>query len=373
MNLKSKIVDHVKNIGGFKTSRKIVVFSVDDYGNVRLDSKEAKSRLISGGIKLKSHFDNFDSMETREDLEVLFECLTSVRDKNNNPAVFSPFALPCNIDFYRMKRNKYEEYIYENLDQTFQRLENQDHNAYGGTWRIWKEGIKLGLLRPQFHGREHLNLKVLSENLEKKDYITKLCLENYSYAGILNHVYPSISYTAAFDFWELEENKAFENIITSGVESFTEVFGYQPIQFNAPGATASSLINKYLFQNGIKFIDNPFLKSEHLGLGHYKKSLNYTGKNIYPGLTNLNRNVVFEPTEGSRDWVTFAMRQIEIAFKCKKPAIISSHRVNFCGNIDEGNRQIGIHSLKNLLKNIIGRWPDVEFLSSEDLCKIIRN
>jgi hypothetical protein len=373
VNLKSEIIDHIKNIGGFTTSRKIVVFSVDDYGNVRLDSKQAKSRLKYGGVKLISHFDNFDSLETREDLEVLFECLTSVKDKNNSPAVFSPFALPCNIDFYRMEQNKFEEYAYENLDRTFLRLENQHYHVYNGTWRIWKEGIELGLLRPQFHGREHLNLKVLSENLQNKDDITKLCLENYSYAGILNHKYPTISYTAAFDFWRIEENNAFESIIKSGVENFKEVFGYPPIQFNAPGATASSIINKYLFQNGIKFIDNPFLKSEHLGLGHYRKSLNYTGKKIYPGLTNLNRNVVFEPTEGSRDWVAFAMRQIEIAFKCKKPAIISSHRVNFCGNIDERNRQIGIHSLKMLLKNIARRWPDVEFLSTEELCKIIRN
>ena len=45
--------------------------------------------------------------------------------------------------------------------------------------------------------------------------------------------------------------------------------------------------------------------------------------------------------------------------------------MNFCGHIDTENRKTGIHALKNLLKKIVYKWPDVEFMSSEELGDLI--
>jgi hypothetical protein len=80
------------------------------------------------------------------------------------------------------------------------------------------------------------------------------------------------------------------------------------------------------------------------------------------------RNVVFEPTEDRGiDWIDFTLKQIETAFRWNKPAIISSHRVNFCGHIDEKNREKGLKSLEGLLQEIVKKWPDVEFMSADEL------
>jgi hypothetical protein len=80
------------------------------------------------------------------------------------------------------------------------------------------------------------------------------------------------------------------------------------------------------------------------------------------------RNVVFEPTEERGiDWVDFTLKQIENAFRWDKPAIISSHRVNFCGHIDKKNREKGLKSLESLLQEIVKKWPDVEFMSADEL------
>jgi len=80
------------------------------------------------------------------------------------------------------------------------------------------------------------------------------------------------------------------------------------------------------------------------------------------------RNVVFEPTEDRGiDWVDFTLKQIKTAFRWNKPAIISSHRVNFCGHIDEKNREKGLKSLEGLLQEIVKKWPDVEFMSADEL------
>ena len=70
--MKQTLLNHIKNIYGWKTKRKIIVISVDDYGNVRLDSKKARDKMDQAGLKILSRFDAYDTLETREDLEVLF-------------------------------------------------------------------------------------------------------------------------------------------------------------------------------------------------------------------------------------------------------------------------------------------------------------
>ena len=86
------------------------------------------------------------------------------------------------------------------------------------------------------------------------------------------------------------------------------------------------------------------------------------------------RNVVFEPTHNRGiDWVNYSLRQVEIAFRWNRPAIISSHRVNFCGHIDPNNRKKGISALKELLHKIVQKWPDVEFMSANELGDLILN
>jgi hypothetical protein len=67
------------------------------------------------------------------------------------------------------------------------------------------------------------------------------------------------------------------------------------------------------------------------------------------------------------------MKQIETAFRWNKPAIISSHRVNYCGHIDPNNREIGLSALKNLLDQIVNKWPDVEFMAADELLENLEN
>ena len=85
-----------------------------------------------------------DTLETRIDLEKLFNVLTSVKDQHGKSAVFTPYALPCNIDFEAMADNGFNEYSYELLPETYEKLALKDANAYKGTWGLWKEGIEQG-------------------------------------------------------------------------------------------------------------------------------------------------------------------------------------------------------------------------------------
>ena len=51
-----KIIANLKNSIGSKTNRKIIVFSVDDYGNVRLNSNDARINMDAAGMKVYSRF-----------------------------------------------------------------------------------------------------------------------------------------------------------------------------------------------------------------------------------------------------------------------------------------------------------------------------
>lgn len=67
------------------------------------------------------------------------------------------------------------------------------------------------------------------------------------------------------------------------------------------------------------------------------------------------------------------LKHIDIAFKWNKPAVISIHRLNFMGGLDVTNFERGLKHLSTLLKEIVKRWPDVEFMASEELGVLIQS
>ncbi len=370
--LKYNFILNAKNLVGWRTKRKIVVISVDDYGNVRLDSKKAREAMDREGLKVKNRFDALDTLETRDDLEMLYKALRSVSDKNGRHAVFTPFAMPCNINFEKMAETGYSKYHYELLPETYEKLSEMQPGAYRGTWDLWREGIDRGMMVPLFHGREHINLKLFEEKLANGDKEVLVALKNRSFTSISSGEYETISPMAAFDFWELEENERFKEVIRDGLNAFEKVYGYRSNHFNPPGGREHPVIHSTLKECGVKYIDTPFIKNEHQGKGRYKKVFNYTGKQNSEGQTYLVRNVVFEPTEDRGvKWVDYTLQQIEAAFGWNRPAIISSHRVNFCGHIDTENRREGIETLEELLQKIVKRWPDVEFMAANELGDLI--
>jgi hypothetical protein len=73
----------------------------------------------------------------------------------------------------------------------------------------------------------------------------------------------------------------------------------------------------------------------------------------------------------NKDWVNDCLKEIEIAFRWRKPAIISSHRVNYIGFLDPQNREKGLEQLEKLLEKMLRRWPEIEFMTSVELGDLI--
>lgn len=369
--LKRELFNHIKNVGGWSTRRKLVLFSVDDYGNLRIRNRDALESLRRGGLEVNQRFDCLDNLENAKDLSLLFELLQSVRDRNGKPAVFTPYALPCNIDFEGIAANGYSEYVHELLPVTYAKLAYEDAE-YRGAWELWKQGIELGILAPQFHGREHFNLAIFNNLLASGNKDLLSCLRNGSYVTVPAHSNYTSGWTAAFAYQAQAEIEAFPSIIESGIQAFNEVYGSLPKVFTPPAQHFPPSLDDQLVKWGFKAVDRAFRQTRNFN-GVPKKITHKQGLHS-DGLVQIVRNVVFEPTDPRGfNWVDYTFKQVEAAFRMGKPANISSHRVNFSGGIDETNREKGLAALKALLKKVVKNFPDVEFISVAELVDIISN
>ena len=370
--MRRQLLDNIKNIPGWHTAQKLVVFAVDDYGNVRLDSNTARDRMLASGVKLQGRFDHLDTLETRQDLEALLETLSSVTDSRGRHAVFTSYALSANPDLEAMSHGD-AGYQYEPLTRTFERLSADQPAAYEGTWALWQEGIRARLLKPQFHGREHLNVEVLERKLKAGDRVLKINFENHSMAGLGDEPsLPGVGFTHGFGLWERSEIDRHREIIADGLKLFEQVFGFRSETFTPPAQKLHTDLYPFVEAQGVRAIDKPLHCVRRLDRDKTVREFNRLGRRRGQGHVSIVRNVVFEPNnDPSFDAVGHALNQVATAFRWRKPAIISSHRVNFCGHIEEENRRFGLDALRRLLQGIAQRCPDVQFISADELVALI--
>ena len=366
--MKQTVLDNLKNLRGWRTPRKLVAFAVDDYANVRVDSREALERLNGAGLDLSSPFDHLDTVETRQDLEALFEVLDSVRDARGRPAIFTAYAMSANPDFGRILENG-EKYYYETVSETFSRLSSEQAAAYDGAWALWQEGMAKDLIQPQFHGREHLNVDLFEHKLNQRSPDVMANLGNKSLAGITDDpAMPGVGFTHAFGLHDRSQLDRHRAILRNGLELFEKVWGFRSITFTPPAQKLHPSLFVVAEEGGVVSIDKPLRCVRAMGDGTQRREINRSGRQRGQDHVTVVRNVVFEPNKDMGfESVQRAMQQISAAFRWRKPAIVSSHRVNYCGHIDESNRKRALDQLGVLLRRITQRWPDVEFISVDQL------
>jgi hypothetical protein len=366
------VLRNLSNLPGWQTNRHIIVFESDDWGSIRTSSIEAVNRLITSGIdfvSLDAHRYSFnDTIETAEDLSALFDVLLSINDSNNKPAVFTAVSLVANPDFEKIRNNSYEQYYYEPFTITLSRSSECWHS-----FKLWKEGIKAGIFVPQFHGREHLNITAWMHAL-RNNHTETVKVFNEGMWGYVNKFYNRrrINYQEAFNIHEPGEVKLLEDILRDGLNLFEDLFGYRAKLFVAPNGPFPNSLEKSLAESGVLFITQSKIQNEPLGYGKNRRVFHYLGMRNKWGQIYLTRNCFFEPGSTEKtDWVDSCLHEIDIAFKWHKPAIICSHRVNYIGKLNIHNRQNGLKQLKELLTGIKNRWPDLEFMSSDQLGSLI--
>ena len=355
----------LKNWAGVSVKKKLVSFYVDDWGSVRTRSKKAVAYLKSKGIDMDNNrFSRYDSLASEEDLCALFDTLRQVKDKNGNSACFTAVMNPCNPNFEGIRENRFSTFISEPYTETLAKY------GYYQVPELWIEGFNEYIFYPMFHGTEHVSRSQLMKALRtgnKPDLWAFEC-DSVGVPGSNGGV------MQPYFIEKGDENPALAENIRYGLNEFEKIFDFRARQFRAGGDVISPALYPVLKDCGIEYLDETMYINRYLGDGHYQRCFNRTGKINGSGLKLLVRNCVFEPTFAPvSDAIPKCLQMIDAAFTMRKPAIISSHRVNYVGTIDENNRKTGLTQLALLLKEIVRRYPEIEFVNADELGDIIFN
>ena len=62
-----------------------------------------------------------------------------------------------------------------------------------------------------------------------------------------------------------------------------------------------------------------------------------------------------------------ALKEIRQAFRLRRPAVVTSHRINYVGGMHLQHRDRSLRLLDDLLGRIRTTWPDARFISSDRL------
>ena len=371
MNLKKKITRNLLNILGWKSDRKIVVIESDDWGTVRVSSKEAYNFFLKNNLPVdECPYNSYDMLESNEDMELLYETLFSVKDKNGNPALLTANNIVANPDFEKIKDAGFLQYYYEPFTETYNRYPN--HNK---VMQLYEEGIEKKMLLPQFHGREHVNVARWLKALQENDKAAHLAFDQQMFSVHAQRKPVVVNeWMDALDADSNDELNTKPRIIEEGLQLFRKIWGFRSASFIAPCYIWDSTLETVLATNGVQYLQGMAIQLEPLTEPGYR----YERKYHYQGQQNklkqhyLVRNAFFEPsTNPSFDWVSDCLNRIEVAFRWKKPAIISTHRLNFMGSLQPQNRDNNLALFSKLLQQVTQHWPEVEFMSSAQLGDLI--
>lgn len=358
----SKLFMHLKNIPGFKSKRNIVVIESDDWGSIRMPNNETYSKLLNKGIRVdQNNFTRLDTLATYKDLEDLFDVLSSVKDNNNENAKLTPFTCVTNPNFDFLIDNDFDSYKYELFTETLLRY-------YGSeVFDMWKHGIENNIFVPEYHGREHYNVPLLMAILKDqntdlieavKNHVVHIPIQSKRLESIKS-IYPTYFYETSAQI----ENLSYS--LMDGIDVFSRIFSIQPNCFGPPNGVFSKKLEQAFAGTNIKGIVVNRNRVEPSGDGNLTSSnflFKYGSSNL-TGQKYYRRNVKFEPVQSSYS-LNQTLSEINAAFKWKKPAIISSHRINYVGSLDSRHKYFALKELKQLLSTVMKAWPETVFLTS---------
>lgn len=353
------------NLSGNKIAEKLIIIESDDWGAIRTPSKEALSAFRKKGFSLTENIYNVDALESRTDLESLFEVLNSVKGSDGKAVKLTANAVMANPDFDKIKASDYQQYFYEKLTVTFSRYPEHQNNL-----ELWQQGMQEGIFQPQFHGREHLNYKRWLHALQSGDEGVRYTFKRgATYSGKADY-----NFMEAFDWDSPEDIPEQQEVIKEGLQMFREYFGTDAHSFIAPCYNWDPELEKVLAENQIHIIQG--IRNQYVptgSFGNYHPVRHHFGESNSHGTRYNIRNCFFEPSMNpNKDWVDSCMAQISNAFLFKKPAVICSHRVNYIGFIEAANRDRGLENLSRLLHSIVKKWPEVRFISTDQLVEIMK-
>ncbi|WP_027124321.1 hypothetical protein [Gelidibacter mesophilus] len=363
--MKEFLKKNIINFKGKSISKKLIVIESDDWGSIRIPNREVSEALIEKGLLNKNDpFDTVDCLENAEDFRALFEVLGNFKDHLGHSPILTANMVMANPDFDAIKENNFKEYKYELFTDTYNKTPKSSE-----AFEILQHGIQERLITPQFHAREHLNVSLWMRYLQEQDRDFHYAFERDCFS--IKDASPSNrrnNIMATYDYYSQEDLKVIEQSIREGLELFETIFNKKSETTICPCYVWDDPIETIFNEVGI----NNFQGSKYQNIpvahtNHFNRQLRYMGQKDDAN-TYFIRNCLFEPALNQKiDWVDKCLESVKVAFFWNKPAVIGTHRINFVGGIDPSNRANNLEQLHLLLSRILKKWPEAEFIASNEL------
>lgn len=366
--MKQYLKKHLINCRGKRTKDKILVIESDDWGAIRIPDIKTQSLLAEKAyINLQDPFSKYDTLEDENDFEVLFSVLSKHKNKHGEHPVITANIVMANPDFQKIKADDYLSYYFEPFQKTY-----KSYKPHLNTYQKLKDGINQNLIYPQFHAREHLNVQIWLQRLKQKEqrFLEAFDLNCFAIDD-LHEENVRGNLMASYDYQSSTDLKFIEQSIIEGLALFKEEFGFHSKSTIAPCYVWNDEVESIFKAKNVQHFQSSYLRKYNLEnqLKHKRQPM-YMGKKNNCQQTYAIRNVLFEPALNKNiNWVDKAMESIEIAFFWDKPAVIGTHRVNYVGGLSKDNRNNSLSQLDELLYKVIKKWPEIQFLNSEELGK----
>ena len=362
---------HWHSIPGWRTHRKIVVFESDDWGSIRMPSKEVFQLFNNKGYPVATRpFESFDALESEKDILSLHTVLASFKDRHSRCPVFTLNYILTNPDFRRIEESGFREYFFESFFVTL-----KDYEDSNGVFNLLEDGIEKGVFFPQYHGISHFNIHQWLRLLQLRNEDTLLAFK-HKMVGItpIENPEDGNQLMVALKF---ENSTQFQEQLLSlkkGCKLFKDTFGYTSKSFIAPAYTWSRRVEETLWNEGVEYIQGGMYQFEpSYPSGTVTRTRHSLGSSNRFSQIYLTRNIYFDPsTDYDKDWVNEAVTRIQTLFFWNKPVIISTHRLNYIGRINSDNRDRSLFLLEKLISKILALWPEIEFMTSTDLGELIK-
>ncbi len=319
---------------------KYVIIESDDWGLERAVSDHS---IEWAAAKFgREYFTRWtlDTLETKEDLELLFELLSSIRDNRGSHPVITANFITHNID-------------YQSNDKLGFIPISEGFNSGAGPLELYHQGITQGLIFPQLHGYSHYNLSALVSFIDTDE-------ARESFANGFAACRSTIRGNLAFLQGELGKSNQMYDKIAEAAKVFRETFGYDSLTFIPPTFILDQCALSLLKNAGIEMIQSANRLLDTSGDKYSRPYFRKSG-----GFVWSVRNARLDPFKGYDFDHLKCIASISSAFENNYPAVIDFHRVNFSGRFNPEYRNRTLKELRMLFKGILKRWPDAIFTHSQ--------
>lgn len=363
MNFLEKLKLNYINSRGVSIPQKVVVFESDDWGAIRSTGNESFNSLKRKGYQVdRCAYSKFDSIESNDDIESLLNALDSIKGGRDSKPKFTLNNILGNPDFEKIRNSNFNEYHFEPFTESLNRTKKGSQ-----VMSLYREGIRNNLIQPQFHGKEHVHVCSWMKDLKVAGTIAQECFQLDMVSAHKNDLHDCRDeYLSAHVINDSCSEETVLRSIEEGLSLFRDIWGFKSITSISPCYFWNNQVEDALYSNGVHVIQSG--RVQFISGTSLKPVRHYLGWKNKNNQVYFVRNAFFEPSlKKTTDAVGTCLNQVSLAFRWKVPAIISTHRVNYIGVHSEKNRIENIRHLKTLINSIIKRWPDVTFMSSDEL------